>query len=60
MRTIEEKIISICKKNDLSVFPNIRNNVMTIIESAQPSEEEKLEAFDLYDEWVYETLKNEE
>lgn len=60
MRTIEEKIISICKENDLPVLPNIRNNVITIIESAQPSKEEKLEVFDLYDEWVYKTLKNEE
>lgn len=60
MKTIEEKIINICKENDLPVLPNIRNNVMTIIESAQPSKKEKLEAFDLYDEWVYETLKSEE
>lgn len=59
MSTIEEKIISICKANDLSVQPNIRANVMTIIESAQPSYEEKVKAFDLYDEWVYKTLKNE-
>lgn len=60
MRTIEEKIISICKENDLSVQANIRANVMTILESAQPSKKEKLEAFDLYDEWVYKALENKE
>lgn len=57
MKKIEEKIIRICKENDLPVVPNIRDNVMRIIESAEPSKEEKLEAFDLYDEWVYEALK---
>ena len=51
MREIEEKIADICKRNDLHVFPNIRANVLLILESAEPSKGEKLEAFDLYDEW---------
>lgn len=55
----EEKVIELCKKYDLPFFQNIRDNVMTIIESAEPSNEDKLKAFDLYDEWLYEVIKNE-
>jgi hypothetical protein len=60
MKELETKIEAICKKYDLITFPNIRDNVMTIIASAEPSDEEKLEAFDLYDEWLYESFKSEE
>ena len=42
MREIEEKILNICKRNDLSIFPNIRENVMIILESAEPTKEENL------------------
>lgn len=60
MLEIEAKIQAICKKYDLPIFPNIRDNVMRIIESAEPSRAEKLEAFDLYDEWSYEAIRNED
>lgn len=53
MKELEIKIEALCKEYDLPIFPNIRDNVMTIIESAEPTKEEKLEAFDLYDEWHY-------
>ena len=56
MLEIEAKIKEICKKYDLPIFPNIRDNVMSIIESAEPTKEEKLEAFDLYDEWLCESI----
>lgn len=56
MQELEIKIEAICKKYDLPIFPNIRDNVMTIIESAEPTKEEKLEAFDLYDEWLCESI----
>lgn len=59
MKELEIKIEEICKKYDLPIFPNIRDNVMIILESAEPTKEEKLEAFDLYDEWLYESFKNE-
>ncbi len=57
MREIEEKIVRICKDNDLTVVPNIRDNVMRIIESAEPSKQEKLKAFDLFEQWLCETHK---
>lgn len=57
MRGIEEKIIRICKNNDLPVVPNIRDNVMRIIESAEPSKQEKHEAFNLFEQWLYEIYK---
>ncbi len=57
MREIEEKIIRICKDNDLLVVPNIRDNVMQIIESAEPSKEEKHEAFNLFEQWLCEVYK---
>ena len=60
MKELEVKIEALCKKYDLPIFPNIRDNVMTILESAEPSGEEKLQAFDLYDEWLYESFKTEE
>ena len=60
MKEFEVKIECICKKYDLPVFQNIRDNVMSIIESAEPSGNEKLEAFDIYDAWLYEAFKNEE
>lgn len=60
MLEIEAKIKEICKKYELTTFPNIRDNVMNILASAEPSDEDKLEAFDLYDEWAYEAFKNED
>ncbi len=53
MKELEIKIEAICEKYDLPIFPNIRDSVMNILVSAEPSDEDKLEAFDLYDEWLY-------
>ena len=41
MKKLEIKIEAISKKYDLPTFPNICNNVMTIIASAEPSDEDK-------------------
>lgn len=60
MQELEIKIKALCKKYDLTTFPNVRDNVMNILASAEPSDEDKLEAFDLYDEWLYEAFKDEE
>ena len=53
MKTIQY-LEELCKKYDLPTFENPRDNLMTIIESAEPTSEEKLEAFDLYDVWLIE------
>ena len=55
MKELEMKIETLCKKYDLAVFPNIRYTVFNILESAEPSKEEKLEVFDLY---IYFVVKN--
>lgn len=49
------KIEALCKEYDLPVFKNPRDNVMVILESAEPSKEDKLTAFDCYDEWLFAT-----
>ena len=59
MKEIEIKIETLCKKYDLTTFPNVRDNVMNILASAEPSDEDKLEAFDLYDEWLFEAFKED-
>lgn len=52
MLDAREKIEAICKEYDLPIFENPRDNVMVILESAEPSKEDKLTAFDCYDEWL--------
>lgn len=59
MEELEVKIEGICKWYGLPVFPNIRDNVMTILKAAEPSDEDKLEAFDIYDEWLYLSFESE-
>jgi hypothetical protein len=60
MSEIEKKIENTCKKYNLPIFPNIRDNLMDIIESAEPSSEEKLITFELYEEWLYMAFENDE
>lgn len=55
MNEARAKIEAICKEYDLPVFENPRDNVMVILESAEPSKEDKLTAFDCYDEWLLDT-----
>jgi len=59
MKEYEERIEAICNKYDLSVFPNVADNVFHIIESAEPSDEDKLDAWDNYHQWLYESFKLE-
>ena len=54
-KRIEEK----CKKYDLPVFENPRDNMMILLEAAEPSNEDKLEVLDLYDEFLIEQYKAE-
>ena len=52
MDEITKKIQAICHKYDLPIFENPRDSLMEIIASAEASGEDKLEAFDLYDEYL--------
>lgn len=56
MNEITKKIEAICQKYDLPTFENPRDNVMVIIASAEASGEDKLEAFDLYDEYLIDSV----
>lgn len=47
-----ERIEAICKKYDLPVFQNLRDNFLMIIQSEKPTKEEKWEALEIYDEWL--------
>lgn len=49
-----KKIHEICQKYELPVFENPRDNVMVILAAAEPTGADKLEAFDLYDEYMLE------
>ncbi len=60
MKELENKIEAICKKYDLPVFENPSDNVFTIIQSAEPSQEEKLDAWENYHQWLYESFGKEE
>lgn len=48
----EKRIEAICKKYDLPVFQNLRDNFMMIIQSTEPTKAEKWEALEIYDEWL--------
>ena len=47
-----DEINSIAKSYNLEVWPNVRDTLMDIVESGIVSLEDKLKAFDLYDEYL--------
>lgn len=47
-----DEINNIAKSYNLEVWPNVRDTLMDIIESGMVSLEDKLKAFDLYDEYL--------
>lgn len=57
MKNPVEKIEELCNSYNIQVFDNVRDNVMSLVESGMVSDEEKLEAMDLYDEYLIEANK---
>ena len=49
---MEKRIEALCKKYGLPVFESPRDNFMMIIQSAEPTKEEKYEALEYYDKWL--------
>ena len=53
------EINNVAKSYNLEVWPNIRDTLMDIVESGTVFLEDKLKAFDLYDEYlVFSTLED--
>lgn len=52
-----ERIEELCNSYNIQVFDNVRDSVMSLVESGMVSDEEKLEAMDLYDEYLIEANK---
>lgn len=52
-----ERIEELCNSYNIQVFDNVRDNVMSLVESGMVSDEEKLEAMDLYGEYLIEANK---
>lgn len=52
-----ELFVTICKKYDLPIFENPKDSFLMIIESAEPTKEEKNKALDIYDEWLLSLYK---
>lgn len=48
----EKQLETLCKKYDLSVFESPRDNFIQIIESAEPTKEEKWWALEVYEQWL--------
>ena len=59
MKNPVERIEELCNSYNIQVFDNVRDNVMSLVESGMVSDEEKLEAMDLYDEYLIEANKLE-
>lgn len=57
MKNPVERIEELCNSYNIQVFDNVRDNVMSLVESGMVSDEEKLEAMDLYDEYLIEANK---
>ena len=57
MKNPVERIEELCNSYNIQVFDNVRDNVMSLVESGMVSDEEKLEARDLYDEYLIEANK---
>jgi hypothetical protein len=57
MKNTVERIEELCNSYNIQVFDNVRDNVMSLVESGMVSDEEKLEAMDLYDEYLIEANK---
>ena len=57
MKNQVERIEELCNSYNIQVFDNVRDNVMSLVESGMVSDEEKLEAMDLYDEYLIEANK---
>lgn len=57
MKNPVERIEELCNSYNIQVFDNVRDNVMSLVESGMVSDEEKLEAMDLYDEYLIEVNK---
>lgn len=57
MKNPVERIEELCNSYNIQIFDNVRDNVMSLVESGMVSDEEKLEAMDLYDEYLIEVNK---
>lgn len=57
MKNPVERIEELCNSYNIQVFDNVRDNVMSLVESGMVSDEEKLEAMDLYDEYLIDVNK---
>lgn len=53
-----KKLEELCKEYDLPVFESPRDNFLMILESAEPTKQEKWEALDCYDSWLLEISKD--
>lgn len=42
----------LCREYDLPVFENPKDNFLMILESAEPTKEEKRRALDEYEKWL--------
>lgn len=53
-----KKLEELCKDYDLPVFESPRDNFLMILESAEPTKQEKWEALNCYETWLLEISKD--
>ena len=50
--TTKTYLEGLCKEYDLPVFESPRDNLIMIMESAEPTRDEKLQALEAYEAWI--------